>query len=111
MNLKSVLNDAIFYWETRRILYNVVLIVLVAACWGKSILSEGPGQWLGAAIVLLFFATIANIFYCVAYPIDLAMQISPYQSVWKRVRWALFVAGLGLASALALWVMLGTGMA
>ena len=111
MNIKPHVADAVSYWERKRILYNGVLTLLVIACWGTDILSGGPAQWLGTAIVLLFFAGVANALYCLAYPVDLAFQMTPLKAVWQRRRWVLFTSGLLLASTLALWVMLHTGMA
>ena len=109
--LGARLRDAFGYWERRRIVYNGVLAVLVVACWGVEIALARPIGWLGAAVVLMFFAAIANALYCVAYPIDLVFQSTPWQSSWRRFRWLLFVSGTGLASVLALWIMLRPGMA
>jgi hypothetical protein len=111
MHIKPHVADLVSYWEEKRIVYNSVLVLLVLACWGEDILSGGPAQWLGAAIVLLVLAGIANVLYCFAYPIDLALQMTPLKSVWQHYRWLLFTGGLLLASTLALWVMLHTGMA
>jgi hypothetical protein len=111
MNIKSHFAEAVGYWERKRIVYNGVLALLVFACWGEDILSGSPGQWLCAATVLLVLTGIANALYCAAYPVDLAYQMTPLKSVWPRRRWLLFTSGLALASTLALWVMLHTGMA
>ena len=111
MDLRSLFADAVCYWERKRIIYNGVLAILVLACWGADILSGGPRQWLGAAFVLVVFAGVANALYCIAYPVDLAFQMTPLKGGWKRFRWLLFTAGLLLASLLALWIMLRPGMA
>ena len=108
--IRTHLADAASYWEPMRIVYNGVLAVLVLACWGLDIVSSGPGQWLGAALVLMIFAGIANALYCLAYPIDLAFQMVPVIQRRKEFRWLLFAAAVIVASVLALWVMLGTGM-
>lgn len=111
MEFKSLFTNAVSYWERKRIIYNGVLALLVLVCWGADILSGGPRQWLGAAIVLLMFAGVANALYCFAYPVDLAFQMTPLKGSWKRFRWLLFAAGVILASILALWIMLRPGMA
>ena len=108
--IRTHLADAASYWEPMRIVYNGVLAVLVLACWGLDIVSSGPGQWLGAALVLMIFAGIANALYCLAYPIDVAFQMVPFIQRRKEFRWLLFAAAVIVASVLALWVMLGTGM-
>ena len=111
MEFKSLFADAVSYWERKRIIYNVVLAVFVLACWGTDMLSGGPGQWLGAAVVLLIFAGIANALYCLAYPVDLVFQMTPLKEAWRRFRWLLFATGVILASILALVIMLRPGMA
>lgn len=111
MNLRPIIGDAVYYWERQRIVYNFVLAILVIAIWGADIFTAGPTQWLGAGLVLLTLAGIANALYCAAYPIDLAFQISPFKTQWRQSRWILFSAGLIVASSLAVWVMLSPGMA
>lgn len=110
MEFSSLISDAISYWERKRIIYNGVLALLVIACWGIDIISGGPQQWLGAAMVLLIFAVIANALYCFAYPVDLAMQMTSFRKRWQGCRWVLFVTGVCTASVLAVWIMLGPGM-
>jgi hypothetical protein len=111
MQFRPLFADTVAYWERKRLIYNGVLAILTAACWGADILSGGPRQWLGAAFVLLFFAGIANALYCFAYPIDLALQMTPLKESWQRWRWLMFAAGMVAASILALWTMLRSGMA
>lgn len=106
---RTHLVDAASYWEPMRVIYNGVLGVLVLVCWGLDIVLAGPGQWLGAALVLMILAGIANALYCLAYPVDLAFQMMPFIQRWKGFRWSLFALGVVVASVLALWVMLGTG--
>lgn len=111
MELKSLFADAVSYWERKRIVYNGVLGILAVACWGADILAGAPRQWLGAAVVLLIFAGVANALYCFAYPVDLAFQMTPLKEGWRRFRWLLFATGVILASIIALWIMLRPGMA
>ena len=111
MNFRNSFVDAATWWEPRRLLYNAVLVILTVICWGHEFVVGGPRVWLGGGIVLLAFAAIANALFCVAYPVDLAIQASPFRNIQARTRWAFFVSGLTLASTLALWVLLGTGMA
>ena len=110
MEFRAFIADAISYWERKRIIYNGVLVILVAVCWGGDILSDGPQQRWGAAFVLFLFAAVANFLYCFAYPIDLAFQMTPWRKYLQRFRCWLFAAGVVLASILALWIMLQQGM-
>jgi hypothetical protein len=111
MDIKPHITDAVSYWERKRITYNGVLALLVISCWGEDILAGTPAHWLGAGIVLLVLAGIANVLYCAAYAVDLAFQMTPLKAVWQQRRWLLFTSGLLLASTLALWIMLHSGMA
>lgn len=107
ITLREALIDAASYWERRRLVYNGVLAVLVAFCWGADIVASQPGQWIGAALVLLVLGGLANLLYCAAYPVDLLLLLSPLHRQWRGCRWMLFAAGLLLASGLAVHVMLG----
>lgn len=111
MSISKSFTDAVGYWEPKRILYNLILFALVMICWGEDIISTRPGEWLGVAAVLFFFAVFANLLYCAAYPIDVALQMSPLRDIWTHTRWMLFAAGTTLAGVLAVWVMLAPGMA
>ena len=110
MEYRTLLADAVAYWERKRLIYNAVLAVLVVVCWGADLLATEPVQLLGAALVLLFFAGIANALYCLAYPIDLGFQMTSLRQPWRQHRNWLFLAGMIVASSLALWIMLGSGM-
>ena len=108
--IRNHLFDAATYWERMRVVYNGVLAILVLACWGHDIVSSGPPQRFGAALVLLIFAAIANALYCLAYPVDLAFQMTSFVKKKTGFRWLLFATGVIVASVLALWIMLGSGM-
>jgi hypothetical protein len=43
--------------------------------------------------------------------VDLALQLTPWRGLWTRCRWLLFLCGTTLASAIAIWVMVGDHMA
>jgi len=42
-------------------------------------------------------AAAANVLYCTAYVVDLFVQMSNFQKVWKRYRWVVLAAGTILA--------------
>jgi hypothetical protein len=111
MTMLDCLRRAGSYWERKRIVYNAVLVVLTLACWGSEMVADGPRAWLGAAIVLTGFAVIANALFCLAYPIDVALQLFSLEEMLKRTRPVLFACGLAIATSLALWILLGSGMA
>ena len=111
MSIKSRLTDAARYWERKRIIYNLILAVLAIACWAPDVIPGGPVEWGLAFIVLLLFAIAANTLFCFAYPLDLLFQLSPLEKYWRKTRWTVFSLGLALASALALYVLIGSGPA
>lgn len=111
MNITQLILEAVSYWERKRIIYNFVLALLSALCWGVDILSSAPEEWFVAGVVLLVFAMIANVLYCVVYPVDLIMQLTPFRETWKSSRWLPFCGGLLIASGLAWWILQGHGMA
>jgi len=100
--MKHIITDSLRYWEPRRIAYNAILALVVAA----SVLSYQP---LLAALGwqpvmgLLFAAVLANVLYCAAYAVDLLLQQSDYQAVWRRYRWLLWTAGTALAAGIFLF--------
>lgn len=111
MQFSQIMTDAVFYWERKRIVYNLILAILALACWGQDIFGGGLQHMVGGLIVLLVFAMIANFLFSLAYAVDIAFQVTPLRERWRRVRWMLFLSGTAIASTLALWVMLDQGMA
>lgn len=111
MTMLDCLRRAGSYWERKRIVYNAVLVMLTLTCWSSEIVAGGLHAWLGAAIVLAGFALIANALFCLAYPIDIGLQLFSLETMLKRARPVLFISGLLIASGLALWILLGSGMA
>ena len=111
VELKAQVGEIVSYWERRRVVYNLVLLILVVICWGADIWASGPMQWLGAFVVLSLFALGANALYCLAYPVDLALSFSPLKRHWLPRKWILFTTGMVLAAGLSLWIMLRPGMA
>jgi hypothetical protein len=111
LDFSERLFDSIRYWEPRRLLYNLVLLTLAVVCWGPGMLSGRVIDFFAGVLVLLAFAIPANLLYCTAYPVDLALQLTPWRGSWTRCRWLLFLCGTALASAIAIWVMVGDHMA
>src|SRR5262245_28627269 len=92
--------DALRFWETRRILYNLALagVVLahIYATWpeSRSVLS-----W-DSLFALIMLAVLANVCYCAAYAVDLFVQYSGLRNAWPRWRWAVLFVGIVFASTL-----------
>jgi hypothetical protein len=100
-NLRSLLADSLRYWELRRLLYNFVLLVVVAAWVATTWPHFRPMIDVHSLLLLAILALLANACYCAAYVADLPMLYSAIAERWRRRRWALWLAGMLLAILLA----------
>jgi len=98
--LRPVFSDALRFWEVRRILYNLILAAVsfawLAATWPHFQPALAPHS----LFLLSILALIANACYCVAYLVDIPMQLADLGAVWKRYRWILWLAGTLVAFVL-----------
>ena len=103
--LRGILDDALRYWELRRIPYNLVLVVVVLA-WAVVTRSQIHWPPWGLALALFVLAALANVLYSTAYCVDILVQRSSFGDLWRRRRWILWLAGMLLAVALAnVWII------
>ncbi|HEY3520310.1 MAG TPA: hypothetical protein VGK80_04635 [Rhodanobacteraceae bacterium] len=106
ISMHDVLSDAIRYWESRRLIYNLALATVVIAFavifWTRirAHLSFEP------ILMLLVLAVLANLCYCAAYVANVPMQFSAFRDGWRRWRWALWLFGVLFGAALA-WYWTG----
>ncbi|MGA3293860.1 MAG: hypothetical protein ABSE45_07750 [Candidatus Acidiferrales bacterium] len=104
--LRDILTNAIRYWEPRRIIYNFVLAVVVAAWLGSTWPHFRETLTLHSLLLLFILAALANICYCAAYVADVPMQHTQFQGIWRRCRWGLWLTGMLLATVLAnYWIV------
>jgi hypothetical protein len=98
--LRDVLDDALRYWEPRRVVYN---LVLACVCLGWLVFTwpHFRAALLTALLPLLVLAVLANVCYCAAYVVDIPMQYSSFRAPWRRWRWGLWLAGVLFAAILA----------
>ncbi len=99
--LGEIFGDAIRYWESRRLMYNTVLVGVVLTWLGATWPHFQSALHPGALLPLTILAGLANLCYCAAYLADLPMQYSPFRMAWRRWRWSLWLAGALLAIAIA----------
>ena len=94
---QSPLLSALRFWEPRRVLYNLLLTVVVFL-WIISNWSHfRPALTLSSLAAMIVLAILANLCYCAAYLAEVPIQnLFPRES-WRRIRWALWVAGTLLA--------------
>lgn len=88
------------YWEPRRLIYNAVLVAVVAA----HLLADWPGSLdrlsFDVFLGLFFLAVLANIAYCAAYLADLFLQFSGLEAAWQWGRPILLGVGTGFAATI-----------
>jgi hypothetical protein len=96
--MRAIVTDSIRYWEFMRLIYNGVLTLVVI---GSVFLFGVSFAEIERLIGLAGLAILANILYCIVYPIDVFIQLSDYRTAWRRARILVFVSGLIFASSLA----------
>ncbi|PYX33128.1 MAG: hypothetical protein DMG80_06700 [Acidobacteria bacterium] len=97
---RDYLSAAIRYWEPRRLLYNFVLAVVVAAHIVSGWPSSKESLHFNGLLFLFVLAVLANVAYCAAYIVDVVVQMSGFRDAWFRIRWILLVIGLAFAAVL-----------
>jgi hypothetical protein len=90
---RAPLADALRFWEFRRIFYNLVLAAVVVAWLALTWPHFRPAFTLASLLFLVMLGLLANVCYCFAYIVDLAMQHSSFSATWRRWRWLLWLLG------------------
>jgi hypothetical protein len=104
--LRGTLDDAIRFWELRRVPYNLILAAVVIVWLGAYRPHLHEAMLLPALLALFVMAALANVLYSVAYCLDVFVQFSSFRDLWRRRRWMLWFAGTLLAVALAnFWIL------
>jgi hypothetical protein len=104
--LRELLIDAARFWEPRRIPYNLALAVIVFGWLVATWPHFRPALTLSTLGILTVLGLIANVFYSVAYLVDIGLQTASFRSAWKRRRWVLWLAGLIFAMVLTnYWIV------
>jgi hypothetical protein len=105
-NFPALLGDSLRYWELRRLLYNLILLAVVAMWVATTWPHFRPMIEVHSLLLLAILALLANACYCAAYLVDIPMQFSALNGLWKRRRWTLWLAGTLLAILLAnYWIV------
>ncbi len=99
-SFKESLADAARFWERGRVIYNLILIGVVATWILVSWPHFRPAMHLFRLFQLMVLGVIANVLYCAAYFVDIPMQSSGVGASWRRWRWALWTLGTILAFVL-----------
>jgi hypothetical protein len=104
---RESLTNSIRYWEKMRIAYNAVLVLVVAGCFAVSYSTAAAKFDVNMFLVTVLLGILANVAYCAAYIVDVAVQMSGFRENWARYRWVLFSIGMIFASILARFMALG----
>jgi hypothetical protein len=107
VSFREALSSALRYWEPRRLIYNLALLLVVA--WSFVAGLPGSRDVFGPQLLLALFilAVLANVAYCAAYLPDIALQFSSFRSRWTRTRLLLLVLGTLFACAIAYFFVAG----
>jgi len=88
-----MLEDAVSYWEPRRIAYNLALIAVAAYAVLRTWPHFRPAFAPGSIPPLAVLAALANLCYCAAYVVELLVHDAALREAWRRRRWSLWLAG------------------
>jgi hypothetical protein len=105
-NFRGMLADTLRFWELRRLFYNLVLAAVVFAWVATTWPHFRPMIEVHSLLLLAVLVLLANACYCAAYLVDIPMQCSAVNNLWRRRRWILWLAGTLLAILLAnYWIV------
>ena len=93
----GLLREAAHWWEPRRVLYNILLAGVFVALTVRTWPRLQPELNSLAVLPLIVLAVLANLCYCAAYAVDLAVFSVPAPAHRHRWRWTLWSAGTLLA--------------
>lgn len=99
ITFREALNSAVRYWESRRLIYNGALFVVVAGAFVAGWPESARVIQVEPILVIFVLAVLANVAYCAAYIPDLALQFTTFRGSWFRGRWMLMVVGTLMACA------------
>lgn len=105
--MKEIITESIKYWEKKRIIYNLGLLLVVVLNFTFRLPESLDRLCLEFALQLFILTLVANILYSTAYIVDVFVQHSDFSSSWKKYRWILFIIGFSLASILAWFISTG----
>jgi hypothetical protein len=97
MNTHEILENAIRFWERRRIIYNGILALVfvgwIVLTWPH--FSAAPT--FQSLIFLIVYFAAANLCYSAVYLVDIPLQGSALRAQWRRWRWGLWLFGTCIA--------------
>src|ERR1700723_1966292 len=107
VSVREALTQAIRYWEPRRLLYNSLLLIVVATVFVLGLPISRSQLNVNLLLFLFVMAVLANVAYCACYVVDVAARGSDFRTIWLRFRWTLFVVGVAFAGVLTYFFATG----
>lgn len=101
---EKYLQDAIKYWEIRRIVYNIALAAIVCIHFYNGLPRNWERMSFNSLLGLFIFAVLANVAFCTAYIPDIFLQLSGMGSKQKYFRQIIFIVGLVFAAIITNFV-------
>lgn len=98
--IREILNDALRFWEWRRVFYNLVLAAIVLGKFARYWPATKIALKLDSLLGVFLLAVLANVAYCAAYLVEVLLQFSEFREPWRRHRFLLWVLGTAFAAVL-----------
>jgi len=98
--IREFATDALRYWELRRLFYNLILAVIVAAHFFAAWPASRSSLTLDGILGLFLLSVMANIAYSAVYVADVFIQVSGFRASRARWRWILLIVGFSFAAVL-----------
>jgi hypothetical protein len=92
--VREYFTDAIRYWEHKRVVYNLVLVIVVLVYFVAGLPASKRSLSVDTGLMVVALAVLANVAYCAAYVADVFAQMSGFRERWRDHRAILFVTGL-----------------
>jgi hypothetical protein len=103
---RESLTNAIRYWEKMRLVYNGILLLVVAGTFAWTYSTAKAQLSVNLFLGFILLAVLANVVYCTAYIVDIVVQMSGFRERWASYRWLLFSIGVLFAAILTrFWSM------
>jgi uncharacterized membrane protein len=97
---RESITNAIRYWEKMRVVYNAVLLFVVAGCFAWNYSAVGSKLSVNLCLSMILCGILLNVGYCAAYIVDVLVQMSEFRESWAKSRWVLFSIGAMFAAIL-----------
>lgn len=106
-SLRGTSTSAIRFWERGRIIYNAALLAVVAGIYALHPPSSNEEMSIDQLQAMFVLAVLANVSFCVAYPIDILVQLSGHRVILSWARWIVLLVGTLFACVLAEFIARG----